>query len=100
MKSLFLLAAALILINATQTELWKGVPMYVSANAFHEYCGRCHALPDVRATEPPESMYNYVRAFGATDSDIDEIREYVEYVRSDLTSPDADAEGGSVDHNN
>ena len=55
----------------------------VSANAFHEYCGRCHALPDVRAIEPPESMYNYARSFGATANDVAEIRAYVRSIRDE-----------------
>ena len=54
-----------------------------SANAFHEYCGQCHALPDVRAHEPPEVMYNYARAFGATDTDVAEIRAYVRSIRDE-----------------
>lgn len=55
----------------------------VSANAFHEYCGRCHALPDVRAMEPPEGMYKYARVFGASKEEVAEIRAYIRSIRDE-----------------
>jgi hypothetical protein len=52
-------------------------------DAFEQYCGSCHALPDVVAIEPPQQMYDWVQMFGASSAEIKAIKAWVEYLREE-----------------
>lgn len=70
-------------------SLCGGEPAYTCSMldgpaAFHEYCGRCHALPDVRGVdEVPEVMFQYARLFGASELEVEAIRQYVRNIRNE-----------------
>lgn len=71
-----------------QDWFWSGQPAPEAAGdpangafAFHEYCGRCHGLPDLRYVDVPPLMYQYILSFGATPREADDIRAYAKAMR-------------------
>lgn len=75
MKILLALLSCILISECASADVANG------ANVFHEYCSKCHALPDIRATEPPSYMYQYILAFGATPAEVEDVKEYVDAVR-------------------